>query len=323
MPLADIHKLIEEQKQDILEATDQTADDIIESYEVLYHVVSQQIQELLIAYQEADSEEKVAILFRRNRLEDLLQEVLERSISFIDQCIEIVNDEFKDAVEIAKQHQEELLQIQVPKKTIESLPKGTIESLENIFRIDRSRFFGMTEQLVDNLRDTLITQVQLQRTNEQIAEEVQKQLNIPLAKALTITRTELFRGYRETKHQTSLANRNILDGWIWHARLNTVTCPICWALHGQRFSVEERQVGHPNCRCSSMPVVKGVPLVVTTGEEAFTKLSIKNKQIILGPKRYEAYKSGVKLQKMIEGSLSGEWNGKIWLLKGLKTLTTS
>ena len=146
-------------------------------------------------------------------------------------------------------------------------------------------------------------------------------LNGGLARALLISRTKILRSYRESSRQMYLANDHLIDGWIWRAALTPTTCPVCWAMPRTEHPLDEPMGLHPACRCTMVPKTKtweelgfDVPkrfersARITPGPDECRKLDAEIQRKILGPARFDAYKSGeIDLPDLVEVSESNEW----------------
>lgn len=80
--------------------------------------------------------------------------------------------------------------------------------------------------------------------------------DLTVARAKTITRTEMYRAYREGNRSVYEANDHLLDGWVWFAHLGTHSCAACLAMHGTVHPTNEPMGSHPNCRCTMLPQTK-------------------------------------------------------------------
>lgn len=79
--------------------------------------------------------------------------------------------------------------------------------------------------------------------------------NIALGRAKTIARTEFHRAYRETT-RAQYQESPVIKGWVWHANLDGATCAVCVAMSGSLHPASDVLDGHPNCRCTMMPLTK-------------------------------------------------------------------
>ncbi len=136
----------------------------------------------------------------------------------------------------------------------------------------------------------------------------QKATGLGLARALTIARTEMLRAYREGARMRYAEDG--VEEWIWVSARDRRTCPACLALHGQRFKVEEPQRGHPNCRCTMVPVIPGVDYGIGSGEEWLREQPPEVQEAILGKRGAEWFREGVvKLDDFLAFRDSERWGG--------------
>jgi hypothetical protein len=166
------------------------------------------------------------------------------------------------------------------------------------------------------------------------AREMMRAMGGNLDRALVIARTEQLRSYRAAAQVGLESNADILDGWVWSSALTANTCPVCWALHGSIHPVTEVLQDHVCGRCTARPLTKpwkeigkviGVDLsgieetrtAVITGDQALSRRGEDFQRELLGPGRYELWKSGVKLADMVMWKDDPEW-GKSPALRPLK-----
>ena len=136
----------------------------------------------------------------------------------------------------------------------------------------------------------------------------------PLAKSLhranVIARTETIRSYRSASIETYKANPDVVDGWIWNSAADERTCPVCWAMHGEKFDSGEPFDTHPQCRCAPSPSVPGYDTDLPAGEELFDNLPDMEQLAILGPARFDLYKRGeMRLTDVVGRSHHPVWGG--------------
>ena len=169
------------------------------------------------------------------------------------------------------------------------------------------------------VRDALVAGVATGQHPRVIARQIRQALGGNLVRALTISRTEILRSYRESSRRSYQANSDVVKGWVWHSALGTRTCPACWAMHGTFHRLDERLDDHPRGRCAMVPVTKtweelgfkGIPEArrqIETGVDLFEKLPDADKEKILGKAAFQAYKAGtVKLEDFVGRKRSREW----------------
>lgn len=115
---------------------------------------------------------------------------------------------------------------------------------------------------------------------------------VPLNRALNIARTEQLRAYRSASlfgYKTS----GIVSGYKRLATHDDRVCPGCLFKEGEFVQSLDSFDEHPQGRCAMVPVVKGVrPPNWQGNEEWFGTLEPENQALILGPGRYDLWKSG-------------------------------
>lgn len=152
-----------------------------------------------------------------------------------------------------------------------------------------------------------------------VAAAFRQAASIPLDRALTISRTEMLRAYRSAALDSYRAS-SVVTGWIWHAQLDDRTCSACFSMSGTKHENSESFGAHVNCRCAAIPYTKSwkelgfdnmeqferpsVPL----GTDVFKTLPAETQRKILGPGKYELYKSGkVTLPDTMQVTRSKKW----------------
>ncbi len=124
-----------------------------------------------------------------------------------------------------------------------------------------------------------------------------------LNRALTIARTETLDAHRAAAALSQAAHADVLGGWSWLAKLDTRTCPSCWAQHGRVHPLDEPGPNDHQCgRCGRLPVTKSwadlgfdleePPSLLPDSASLFEGLSSEEQLQILGPGRYSAWVRG-------------------------------
>ena len=154
-----------------------------------------------------------------------------------------------------------------------------------------------------------------------VAREFRKVASVPLDRALTISRTEMHRAYRSASLDVYRANSDVVAGWEWIAQLDDRTCPACAAMNGQIQSLYVDPTMHINCRCALVPKTKSWKELGfdgieeperLTAKEMFDALDASTQRSILGPGRYDLYKSGkIGLDDMVTVRKSAKWGDTV------------
>jgi len=161
---------------------------------------------------------------------------------------------------------------------------------------------------VEAAEDILTTAVATGKNPRVAAREMKDAAGVPAVRASTIARTEILRSYRSASLDNYQANDDVLEGWVWLATLDNRTCAVCWIQHGSQFSLDEEFGSHPNCRCSPMPLLIGVPSGVESGALRLERASAETLSAVLGPRTYEAYlNKQIALRDLVGVKEDPEW----------------
>ncbi len=166
-----------------------------------------------------------------------------------------------------------------------------------------SRMWVLSDEATEAMRRRLVQGVAAGRnprdTARLIVRDVQDAFDGGLARAQVIARTETIDAYRAGAKAHHEANSDVLQGWVWLAKLSERTCPSCVVMHGTEHDLNEPgPLDHQQGRCSRMPLVKpelvpGTPTPkVESGPEWLARQPEGVQRSVLGPRRYEAWKAG-------------------------------
>ncbi len=112
-----------------------------------------------------------------------------------------------------------------------------------------------------------------------------------LTRATTIAQTEAIDTYRTTAGLVHAANPDVVTSWCWICQLDLKACLSCWSMHGTTQPLDEPgPSSHPSCRCMRLPLAGTT--APPSAETRFRRLSRRNQISILGPARYEMWRSG-------------------------------
>ncbi len=173
----------------------------------------------------------------------------------------------------------------------------------------RKRLAGLGVDAVNSVRSELLRGVLLGKNPRVVARGIRSALDGNRWRANVIARTEMLGVYRQAASEAYKAN-DVVEGWIWSSAQDDRTCEICWAEDGSVHKDEETLASHPCCRCAMEPVTqsweslgfKGIPESAparATGPERFAGLASSKQRAILGPGKFDLYKSGkLKLEDL-------------------------
>lgn len=168
----------------------------------------------------------------------------------------------------------------------------------------------LPDDVVKTMRRELVRGVAVgdnpRATASRMVRKAEGRFNGGLSRALTIARTETIGAHNAAADMSRQANADVLKGWAWLAALDSRCCVACAVMHGQEFPVNTPgPEGHPNCRCSSVPVTKswaelGIPGMdefedkpaLPDAEQWFNNLTPGSQRDIMGAERLALYQSG-------------------------------
>lgn len=191
-------------------------------------------------------------------------------------------------------------------------------------------FHGFGAEAAKKVTQTLVTGITLGHNPRKIASQVSTALDISRHRALTISRTELNRAYRDAGIETYKANSDVVSQYRRTCAKDGRTCAACLALDGTLCDLDKEFAIHPCDRCAAVPVTKDwseiladVPGIDTskipdtrphieTGSEWLAKQSEDVQRQVFGSNAaYQLYKSGTPLADFVQHSHDEEWGPSI------------
>lgn len=160
------------------------------------------------------------------------------------------------------------------------------------------------EAVAGGVEGALLKGIALGQNPRVVARLIKKELGQALSWALRTARTAMLYAYREANRASYVANPDIVEGWIWHAKLNdSRTCMSCISQHGTVHPPAEVLNDHHNGRCAMIPVTPswealgftGIPDTrpqVQSGRDWFNGLSAAEQRQYMGGSMWEAWKAG-------------------------------
>lgn len=269
-------------------------------------------------------------LIRQQRYRELQQQAVEQLREFADYAAERVQQEQARAIEAARRQSVELIDAayaDAPEQVraavnFNRLPTGAVEDLVG-FASNGSPLRKLFDELGTSasaaIRRELIVGIGTGRNPKETAREIQAELGGDLVRARRIARTETLRAYRESTRRTYEANADVVKGWRWTCAKQARTCACCLAMDGQEFPSSATLDGHPNCRCTAVPVTKswaelGFPDVPEpkrnrqNGEAWLRSQPEDVQRSVLGDRAYKAFAAGeVTLKDFVAVRHSDEW----------------
>jgi len=275
---------------------------LVQAYGKVYLAVQQELQQL--------AEDRNHL--RRERLVRLRQQIIDALAEFAREADDIVQSLQMSGLSIGWDNAASLAATAGIRLAgdVDRLPREALSAMVGILADGspvRSVLARMGEAVANAVIGALETSVTIGRSSARTAEEIRKIMGTSLQRALTIARTEHMRAYR---YATLERYRTIdaVTGWQWRAAPSDRTCVSCLALDGHVFSLHQSFPGHPNCRCTMIPVVDGAVPDRLYGADWFAQQPASVQRRILGPTLFERYRAGdVALNDIV-----GIRNDPIW-----------
>lgn len=323
-----------EYRRRLLAADRLAAREMVRVYADLERVIRSELTELtnLITRARAAGETvNQSWLFQQSRYRNLLQQTAEAYAQASRIASGTVTRTQTAAVTLGEEAAEQLVRSLAPPQIPLSwsrLPIGAVESFAG-FASDGSPlsrlFDSLGPEASANIRRSLLRGIGLGHNPTRIARDIRRDVGLSLTRALTISRTEVLRSYRQAQSDSYAANKDILRTKIWHSALDERSCVVCISQHGSEWPLDAIMETHPRCRCSWVPVTKtweqlGYSGIADTnpaieqGPAWFDRLPIEKQAAILGPGRQAAYAEGLRLEEMVGRRVSRRWGPTRYVL---------
>jgi len=158
------------------------------------------------------------------------------------------------------------------------------------------------------LQRTLVQGLALGWHPEKTAREMARALAGGLQRALVVARTEQIRAYRSASLQAYQESGVV----IGHKRLtahDSRVCAACLADEGHVYGLDEMMWSHPQCRCTSVPVLRGAEEPQwELGEEWLRRQDPATQNQIFGSwAAADAFRRGVPLKEFMRVTNEGDW----------------
>lgn len=188
----------------------------------------------------------------------------------------------------------------VPADQILAIVKRTTQQITKLT-------FPLSARATEAMKVQLVRGVALGDNPREAARRLMRRLegdfNGGLARALNVARTEILDAHRAAAAASQEANSDVLAGWVWIAKLDTRTCPSCWAQHGRLHPLAEPgPLDHQSGRCARTPKTRSwkelgfdvpePPDVVPDARQVFASMPRADQLTIMGATRLDALRRG-------------------------------
>lgn len=300
--------------------TRETLEVLAKARRAVEHLLQGQADDLIAAWlhalQEAKKELDKALsmgdLDRAARLEVSRRVIAEQILEAARATNQALTPGARLAVENAASSQEELIASQLPHGLDVGCRRPDPEALRAIVERTTQQITVRTYYLSQEAVTAMTRALRLgisgglspREAARRMVADTEGIFNGNITRALVIARTEMLDAHRAAARAVDLANRDILAGWQWYAKLDSRTCPSCIAQHGSHHDVDEPgPLDHHQGRCTRLPrtktwrelgfdIAEPRGLDFESGPGWFERQPEEVQRDILGPKRYEAWRAG-------------------------------
>lgn len=272
------------------------------------------VTEKVEAARSAGQEVSKAWLAQEKRYKELLQQIDAETKRLANLGTAVTTKAQSDAVKLATKQAADFAHAaigtswnRVPFEALEHLV-GTLQDGSPL----KELFDKLGENASAEIQDALKTAIIQGKNPRDTAKVMREAFGGNLSRSLTVARTEQLRSYRQASLDNYRANDDVVQGWIRIETLDDLTCTVCIMEHGKEYPTDEDFDTHPNCRGTMIPKVEGKDYGMQTGQEWFEKQPEDKQREILGPSKYEAWKSGdITLDSLVEHTQHEKWGGGI------------
>lgn len=266
---------------------------LAKAYSQLYGRMQGKLDSLLLAISQLESptQGQVMRLSQYKNLISALESELTKYAAYVE--VEIRNTA-DAAVGMAIKQTEQFLRAAGYTMT-RSLPKNAIYSMLGFLQEDSPLWKRIGELAPFNTQkvaNALLEAVTFGYNPAKTAKLFENVMGGGLTDAMRMTRTAQLYATREASRAMYVANEDVVEGWIWWSSLDSDTCMACAVEHGTIHSNDESMDSHYNCRCTSIPVVKGYNDEIKTGADWFSGLPESQQREMMGNKAFEAWQAG-------------------------------
>ena len=266
---------------------------LAKTYKVLYGRMQGKLDSYLLALSKLQNPTKgqVMRLTQYQSLIDALETELTKYSAYVE--VEIRNS-VDGAVELAVKQTESYLRT-LGYTMPATLPTRAIVNMLGFLQEDSPLWKRLSLLGPENARkvaDSLLEAVAFGYNPAKTAKMFESVMGGGLTDAMRMSRTAQLYASREANRAMYVANDDVVTGWVWYSSLDSDTCMACAVEHGTFHTNDESMDSHYNCRCTSIPVVKGYDDKIQTGEDWFKGLSEKEQRDMMGGDTYAAWKEG-------------------------------
>lgn len=258
--------------------------------------------------------------FQLDRFASLLRQVQTELVRYTDYAAPLISGQQREYAATGASHAADAISAVGTQYGVavgfDRLPVAAVENMAGLAGDGsplRSLLQGSFGVGADGMFNQLIAGVALGRNPRVVARMmVRDGLSQSLTRMLLIARTEQLRVYREASRQAYI-HSGVVEQYKRLSAKNRRTCAACLMADGQVYDLDVPFEEHPAGRCTTVPVVAGLPPVQwQEGRDWFVAQSPDVQRSILGPGRYNAWKDGVfDLDQLVSRRENPTWGAAL------------
>ncbi len=234
------------------------------------------------------------MLLNERRYRELLVQLTQELERYSDQTEVQITAQQRRLARLGVAHAENALTVQGVSAGFNRLPVESVELMAGLAGNGsplRNLLVQSWPLAADGLTNELVTGIALGYNPRKIARLMAQGATGSLDRMMTIARSEQLRTYR-TASLESYRRSGVVTSYVRLSARDSRVCPGCLAADGEEYDLETEFKSHPNCRCSLLPKVEGIPLRFQDGAAWFEQQPAATQRDILGPGRYELWAKG-------------------------------
>lgn len=256
---------------------------------------------------------------KQRRLDAILADGSERLARFAQYADGKIQAAELAAIELARQHAQLSIELASNEAGVaiswHRIHEGAVEKMIGYMQDGspvRAALDKLGPEVSSGMKKALSVGIGTGQNPRVIAKIARQQYGVGLQKALTISRTEILRSYRDAALENYRANEDVVNAWEWIASLSRRTCAMCLAMNGTIHPLDEDFGSHPNCRCTPAPIVSERYATKQTenapGEAWLKEQSEEVQEKVLGVRGAAAWRDGrVDLRDFVGVHESPSW----------------
>lgn len=309
-------RLQEQIRRDLEKITDRQTRVLVSAFADAYDEIAPDLTAILVEMLTQGDRVTRAQLLRSARLQWALAVIADQLEALAELANVTITGDLRAVIDAAGGAQASVIDSQLPPNStllngLNTWSRVDARQVEAIVRRSTEQITSLTRPLsaeaYEAVRRELIRGVASgsnpKATAARMMRRVEGRFNGGLSRALRISRTETLDAHRSAAAVAQAQHADVLQGWTWLARLDTRTCPSCWAMAGSVHDLTESGPDdHQNGRCARVPLTKSwadlgfdipePPSLMPDSASMFESLPAADQLKILGPARFEAWQRG-------------------------------